>query len=36
VHGLVIDGDGLRAILEERPEAALAMLATLADRIGTQ
>ncbi|MGI8829551.1 MAG: HEAT repeat domain-containing protein [Candidatus Limnocylindria bacterium] len=36
VHGLVIDGDGLRAILEERPEAALALLATLADRIGTQ
>lgn len=36
VHGLVIDGEGLRAILEERPEVALALLATLADRIGTQ
>ncbi|MDQ4034376.1 MAG: HEAT repeat domain-containing protein [Chloroflexota bacterium] len=36
VHGLVIDGEGLRTILEERPEAALALLATLADRIGTQ
>lgn len=36
VHGLVIAGESLRAILEERPEAALAMLATLADRIGTQ
>lgn len=36
VHGLVIGGESLRAILEERPEAALAMLATLADRIGTQ
>jgi CRP/FNR family transcriptional regulator len=36
VHGLAIDGDGLRAILEERPEAALAMLATLAERISTQ
>jgi HEAT repeat protein/ATP/ADP translocase len=36
VRGLVIGGDGLRAILEERPEAALAMLATLADRISTQ
>ncbi|MGH2402568.1 MAG: HEAT repeat domain-containing protein, partial [Candidatus Limnocylindria bacterium] len=36
VRGLVIGGEGLRAILEERPEAAMAMLATLADRISTQ
>jgi len=36
VRGLVIGGEGLRAILEERPEVALAMLATLAERISTQ
>ena len=36
VRGLVIGGAGLRAILRERPEAAMAMLATLAERIGTQ
>jgi HEAT repeat protein len=36
VRGLVIGGDGLKAILRERPEAAWAMLATLAERIGTQ
>jgi HEAT repeat protein/ATP/ADP translocase len=33
VRGLVIDGGALRAVLAERPEAAMAMLATLADRI---
>jgi hypothetical protein len=33
VRGLVIGGDGLRAILRERPDAAMAMLATLAERI---
>jgi HEAT repeat protein len=36
VRGLVIGGEGLRAILRERPEAAMAMLATLAERISTQ
>jgi hypothetical protein len=36
VRGLVIGGEGLMAILRERPEAAMAMLATLADRISTQ
>jgi ATP/ADP translocase/HEAT repeat protein len=36
VRGLVIDGAGLRAILRERPEAAMAMLATLAERISSQ
>ena len=36
VRGLVIDGEGLRAILRERPDAAMAMLATLAERISTQ
>ena len=34
--GLVIGGDGLTAILRERPDAAMAMLATLAERISTQ
>ena len=34
VRGLVIGGEGVMAILRERPEAAMAMLATLADRIG--
>jgi HEAT repeat protein len=36
VSGLVLGGDALRAILRERPEAAMAMLATLAERISTQ
>jgi signal-transduction protein with cAMP-binding, CBS, and nucleotidyltransferase domain len=36
VQTLVIGGEGLTAILRERPDAAMAMLATLADRIGTQ
>jgi HEAT repeat protein len=35
VRGLTISGVGLKAILRERPEAAMAMLATLAERIGT-
>jgi Cyclic nucleotide-binding domain len=33
VRGLVLGGDGLRAILRERPDAAMAMLATLAERL---
>jgi hypothetical protein len=36
VRGLVIGGEGLRAILRERPDAAMAMLATLAQRISEQ
>jgi HEAT repeat protein len=36
VRGLVIAGDALRAILRERPDAAMAMLATLAERISSQ
>lgn len=36
VRGLVIGGEGLRAILRERPEAAMAMLATLAERLSVQ
>ncbi len=36
VRSLVIDGEGLRAILRERPEAAMVMLATLAERISAQ
>lgn len=36
VRGLVLGGDGLRAILRERPESAMAMLATLAERISSQ
>jgi HEAT repeat protein len=36
VRGLVIGGEGLRAILRERPEAAMAMLTTLAERLSTQ
>jgi CRP-like cAMP-binding protein len=36
VRGLVIEGAALRAILTERPEAAMAMLTTLAERIGAQ
>ena len=33
VRGLIIGGPGLRAILRERPDAAMAMLTTLADRL---
>ena len=36
VRGLCIGGEALRAILQERPEAAMAMLATLAERISYQ
>jgi hypothetical protein len=36
VRALVIGGDGLTSILRERPEAAMAMLATLAERISRQ
>jgi HEAT repeat protein/ATP/ADP translocase len=36
VRGLVIAGEGVMAILRERPDAAMAMLATLAERIGRQ
>ena len=36
VRGLVIGGDGLRALLAERPDAAMAMLGTLAERISAQ
>jgi hypothetical protein len=36
VRTLAIDGDGLRSILRERPEAAMAMLQTLAERISRQ
>jgi HEAT repeat protein len=36
MRGLVIGGDGLMAILRERPEAAMALLATLATRISQQ
>lgn len=36
VRTLVLDGAALRAILLERPEAAMAMLATLAERISVQ
>jgi hypothetical protein len=36
VRVLVIDGENLKAILRERPEAAMAMLATLAERISVQ
>jgi CRP/FNR family cyclic AMP-dependent transcriptional regulator len=35
-RGLVVSGTGLKAILRERPEAAMAMLATLAERISRQ
>lgn len=34
--GLVVPGSGLREILRERPEAAMAMLATLAERLSRQ
>ncbi len=36
VRGLVIGGQGLKSILRERPDAAMAMLATLAERISRQ
>ena len=36
IRTLVIDGQNLKAILRERPEAAMAMLATLAERISVQ
>jgi HEAT repeat protein len=36
VRGLVVSGSGLKAILRERPDAAMAMLATLAERISRQ
>jgi len=35
-RGLVVAGGGLKAILRERPDAAMAMLATLAERISVQ
>jgi CRP/FNR family transcriptional regulator, cyclic AMP receptor protein len=35
VRGLILSGAELHAILDERPEAAMAMLATLAERLGT-
>jgi hypothetical protein len=35
-RGLVVPGMGLREILRERPEAAMAMLATLAERLTRQ
>jgi CRP-like cAMP-binding protein len=36
VRGMVISGEAVRALLVERPEAAMAMLATLAERISQQ
>jgi hypothetical protein len=36
VRVVVIDGENLKAILRERPAAAMAMLATLAERISAQ
>ena len=36
IRALVIDGESLKAILRERPDAAMAMLATLAERISVQ
>ena len=35
-RGLVVAGNGLKAILRERPDAAMAMLATLAERLSRQ
>jgi HEAT repeat protein len=35
VRGLVLQGESIRAILQERPDAAMAMLATLAERIAS-
>ncbi|HEX6257694.1 MAG TPA: cyclic nucleotide-binding domain-containing protein [Euzebyales bacterium] len=34
-EGLALDADAFRAIIEGRPEVAIAMLATLAERLGT-
>jgi HEAT repeat protein len=34
-EGLALDANAFRAIIESRPEVAIAMLATLAERIGT-
>ncbi len=36
VHGLLIGGAALKSILRERPDAAMAMLATLAERISAR
>jgi hypothetical protein len=36
VRGLVISGEAVHALLRERPDAAMAMLATLAERISQQ
>ena len=36
VRGLIVSGSGLKAILRERPDAAMAMLATLAERLSRQ
>ncbi len=36
VHGMLIGGPALKSILRERPDAAMAMLATLAERISAQ
>lgn len=36
LRGLVIGGEALKSILRERPEAAMSMLATLAERISRQ
>ena len=36
VRGLVIGGAAIETLLRERPDAAMAMLATLADRISRQ
>jgi CRP-like cAMP-binding protein len=36
VRALLLDADGLRSVLRERPDAAMAMLATLADRISQE
>jgi len=36
VRTLVLDGEALTAILRERPDAAMAMLATLAERVSRQ
>ncbi len=36
VRGLVINGEAIGALLRERPDAAMAMIATLAERISQQ
>ena len=36
VRGLAIGGEALKSILRERPDAAMSMLATLAERISRQ